>query len=673
MARKRAHRGPRRGPRRGEKRRALVTGTLRVVRPGLAEVQTPEGTFAVARRGVREGMNGDEVQVSLVPMHGRAGERVAYVQAVLQRAHQTFLGIYGTADPLGVVSPLDARMVHDFFVLPEDHSARRLGVGESDVVVARILEYPTRASAGVVTLDRRVGSSTELDLNMEAVLASHDIATQFPEGALREASEVVANVDEALRADANREDLRSVCCVTIDPADARDFDDAVGARRVGRGFEVDVHIADVTQYVPWGGSLDLEARARTCSVYLADRVVPMLPERLCNDVCSLRPDEDRLAMSVRLVLDERGNVADGAVCTSAIRSRARLSYDEVDRLLDGGPADDLACGDDVREQVATMLALLDEVAQLRLARRAERGAIDFATVESKVVLDDAGDPVDVVVRRRTRATSLVEEAMLMANEFVAGLLAERDVPCAYRVHEPPAPDDLAACVPVLRELGVVDAGTAERIATGDAHAIRQALEGCEGTDGAFLANALLLRAQRKAVYAPHNEGHYALGARAYCHFTSPIRRYPDVLVHRALKWLAQGGTSSPEQRETQRLLPQICRSCSERERVADAASRTSSQIKAAELFSHRLGERYSGIVVGCERFGLFVMLDDMGVEGLVSVRTLGDEWFSYDADRMTLTGTSTGRTWRLGQRVAVAVADVDIPKGRIDFSLLGAR
>lgn len=675
MTRKRVHHGSRRRGQhpRPHKVKAFIEGTLRVVRPGVAEVDTAEGTFAVARRGIREAMNGDEVQVSLVPMHGRGGERVAYVQCVLRRSTINVVGIYGKADPLGVVSPLDARMVHDFFVLPEDTSAQRLGVDEGDVVVARILEYPTRQSAGVATIERRLGSTSELDLNVEAVVASYGLATDFPPAVLQEAQGVAADVAKALEIDAQRRDVRSEFCFTIDPVDARDFDDAVGAVRLENGgYRVFVHIADVTHYVGWPSSMDAEARRRTCSVYLVDRVIPMLPERLCNDVCSLRPNEDRLAVTVSVDLDRLGRVTGFEAYRSAIRSNARLCYDEVDRLLEGDlPATALPCDESLGEDIAACIRLLDEIATLRRRVRYERGAIDFATVESKVVLDEAGHPVDVRVRKRTRATGLVEEAMLLANECVAKMLSDHDVATAYRVHERPAPEDLAGCVPVLRELDLLRADDAQRLASANPFVIQEVLERAEGTGAEQLANTLLLRAQTRAVYLPHNDGHYALGAAAYCHFTSPIRRYPDMLVHRALMWQLAGRPASKDYAQMERALPQLCRTCSEQERVAEAADRASERVKMAEYYEDRIGNKYSGVVVGCERFGLFVTLDETCAEGFLPVRSLGEEWFAYDAEHMSLVGESSGRTWRVGQRIAVEVVDVEVARGRIDLAIAG--
>lgn len=260
--------------------------------------------------------------------------------------------------------------------------------------------------------------------------------------------------------------------------------------------------------------------------------------------------------------------------------------------------------------------------------------------------------------------------MLLANECVAARLAERDMPAAYRVHERPAPEDLRATLQPLRELGLLDVETTSGLLAGDPFAIQRILSLARGTDGEELASALLLRAQRRAVYLPANEGHYALGAPAYCHFTSPIRRYPDVLVHRALKALLDGRVEGREMRAQAAALPQLCRTCSERERAADAASRASQKIKMAELFSGRVGERFGGVVSGCERFGLFVTLDETYAEGLVPVRALGGEWFAFDEDRMTLTGESSGETWGLGRRVVVEVTGVNVPRGQIDLALV---
>ena len=673
MARKRPHRGNnRRGSAKGpRKQRRTNTGTLRVLRPGSAVVETPEGTFEMSRSGVREAMSGDEVSVFIVGGKGGRGKR-AVVDSVVTRATHTLLGRFEVAGPLGAVVPLDNRLCHYFFVVPEDRSPERLGVVPGDIVAARIVEYPTPYTAAVVTIDRRVGSASELDMNIESVIASHGLACEFSPATLAQAEGVSAGVGDALAADPRRADLRDVMCVTIDPADARDFDDAVGAReRADGGFDLDVHIADVTHYLPWGSSMDLEARSRTCSVYLVDRVIPMLPERLCNDVCSLRPGEDRLATTVRMRLDARGTVVSAKACAAAIRSNARLCYDEVDQLLSGAIAPaELPCVDaSEADALAAMLRVLDRIRDLRERARRARGAIDFETREAKVTLDADGHPTGVTVRQRSRATGLVEEAMLLANECVAKILADAEVPAAFRVHERPSAEDLRRTILPLDEMDILEEGDAAALLAGDPFAISRVLERARGTSGEYLASALLLRAQRRATYLPHNEGHYALGASAYCHFTSPIRRYPDDVVHRALKAHLAGKDDGREQRAVERVLPQLCEACSSMERTADAAARDSQKVKMAELYEGRVGQVERGVVSGCERFGAFVSLDETCAEGLLPVRALGHEWYSYDEDRMALVGESTGTVWRLGQRVEVEVAGVDVARGQIDFRL----
>lgn len=693
MGRGRHSKNGRRGPARSRRLPGL-TGTVRVY-DARAEVETAEGVYRLGSRSMREAMPGDRVYVSL--HRGKGGARRAVVEHVIDRAVVAIVGVFEPAGPLGAVRPLDVRIKQDFFVLPADDSPRRLGVEPGDIVSARIVDYPSRTESGVVTLERRIGDANEPSLGIECVMARYGLVDGYPQAAVDEATSFALDVEGAL-ADPLRRDIRDRFAITIDPVDARDFDDAISvARTVRGGWMLGVHIADVSHYVDWESAIDLEARRRSTSVYLADRVLPMLPERLCNDLCSLRPDEDRLAFTVDIELDAQGRVRTYEPYPSVIRSRMRMDYGAADALLregepDGAALDAAARGraelavEAARANGVDLRAFLrnaDALARARREIRRKRGSIDFDTPEVHVLLDEAGMPVDIVTRERTAATSLVEEAMLLANECVAEFLADRDLVSAYRVHEYPSPDSLASAVKTLTELGAVEGGLAAGIMLGDPRAINAAVEDAAGTAFAPQVNALLLRAQQRAVYKSHNEGHYALGARAYCHFTSPIRRYPDLIAHRVLKvalakhelgkkealarapWLTGKGPQALEA-----ICPQLCRQASDNERAADAAANASQKVKVAQLYAGRIGERDTGTVSWISDLGAFVRLDATGAEGLVRMNALGAEWWDFDDVRLTLTGESTGTRVGLGCRVVVEVASVNVLRGRLDLKLL---
>nr|WP_278541706.1 VacB/RNase II family 3'-5' exoribonuclease [Collinsella intestinalis] len=660
-----------------------------------AEVETAEGVYRLGSRSMREAMPGDRVYVSL--HRGKGGARRAVVEHVIDRAVAAIVGVFEPAGPLGAVRPLDTRIKQDFFVLPADDSPRRLGVEPGDVVSARIVDYPSRTESGVVTLERRIGDANEPSLGIECVMARYGLVDGYPQAAVDEAASLAVDVEGAL-ADPLRRDIRDRFTITIDPVDARDFDDAISvARTVRGGWMLGVHIADVSHYVDWESAIDLEARRRSTSVYLADRVLPMLPERLCNDLCSLRPDEDRLAFTVDIELDAQGRVRTYEPYPSAIRSRVRMDYGAADELLregdpDGAALDAAARGraelavEAARANGVDLRAFLrnaDALARARREIRRKRGSIDFDTPEVHVLLDEAGMPVDIVTRERTAATSLVEEAMLLANECVAEFLADRDLVSAYRVHEDPSPDSLASAAKTLTELGAVEGGLAAGIMLGDPRAINAAVEDAAGTAFAPQVNALLLRAQQRAVYKSHNEGHYALGARAYCHFTSPIRRYPDLIAHRVLKVALakhelgkkEGAARAPRltgkgPQALEAICPQLCRQASDNERAADAAANASQKVKVAQLYASRIGERDTGTVSWISDLGAFVRLDATGAEGLVRMSALGAEWWDFDDVRLTLTGESTGTRVGLGCRVVVEVASVNVLRGHLDLKLL---
>lgn len=688
MGRSRAH--TRRTP------RANPHGVL-VMRAGrFGFVQTAEGEYFVPEQMLNGAFDGDLVELS--PQRGggarkgskrargaggasssadeREGLPVARVVRVLDRAHDVVIGRYEVAEPFGVVVPSDARIPYDIFTRRADNP----DIEHGSLVRVRISAFPTRRTAATGVVEEVLGSADSANLGVDAVVARHKFETTFGEAALDEARACV--LDEIGALASGYRDIRDRNVFTIDPADARDFDDAISLERLdpaqraasrGACCRLGVHIADVSHYVRWNSSIDLEARRRATSVYLVDRVIPMLPHELCDDLCSLVPGETRRSLTVDLFLDDEARLLDFDIYPALIRSNVRLSYDDALDLAfsdDEGACADVVLPPDVdREGLRRDLRACSALAKMRAARRAQAGGIDFSMSEAKVRLDEQGDPVEIVLRRKNDATELIEEAMIFANETVAAFLAGSSWPCAYRVHERPAPDALGEVAVVLREFSWCDDGLAAGIVRGDAQAVRRAIELSAGRAEGEMVSSLLLRSMRRALYRPENLGHYGLASTAYCHFASPIRRYPDLVVHRMLKARLRSRSALFDQEVA--ALPWICEHSSDMEREADEAARESQELKMLQYLERFVGTSFSGVVSGVAAFGLFVKLE-CTAEGLLPVSALGDEYFAFDPVRHTLTGQDSDRVFRLGQRVAVVLKAVDVSAGKMTFGLAGA-
>ena len=925
MARSRSH--TRRAP------RSMPRGTLVVHAEGYGFVRTAEGEYFIPSAKLGGAFDGDVVEIA--PLSSAAskahrssgrdamrtgGSPAARVVCVVERAHETLIGRYEVADPFGVVIPEDPRIPYDIFT----QRSAAPDIPHGALVRVRIATYPSCNTAATGVVEEVLGEADEPRIGVESIIARHKLETRFSDACLKEADGLRLDVEAALSR--GYADLRDRCVFTIDPVDARDFDDALSLERLdgsddmasagdapaspadgtagrsgktraqtgpraldegvlrtpskalrilraglpaslggassdlgstpassagssiemggpsvpvlsGVGWEgagvpvwrLGVHIADVSAYVPWGSSIDLDARSRATSAYLVDRVIPMLPERLSNDLCSLRPDEDRLSMTVDLYLDGKSRVNRYEIYPAVIRSKARLTYDAVQEWLDGfgssgiaprpddadapsvadasaatdasnaadapaatvapaaadapaavAPAatnaltasegrspyllrlsgqkraenglemsrtpqkldlDAVNCPESLKttsyshvdcpkdgkttcssqsdgreegheaagrppsaceaagrppsaweaagklppaceaapeaprphragipRQVADRLAPLSRIGKLRAKLRRRAGGMDFPSTEAKVRLDADGRPTGVDLRRKTDATSLVEEAMILANEAVAHRLVAADSPALFRVHEHPAADGLAGLIPVLEEFDWFARIDKTRFALGDPHAVQAALEASCGRSEGELVGSLLLRAMKRADYRPSCEGHYGLASEAYAHFTSPIRRYPDLVVHHMLKALLFGRSELHDQEAS--ALRWLGRHCSEREREADAAARESQELKLIELMESQVGEAFSGVVSGVAPYGLYVRLDNTA-EGLLPVRRLGTEYYSLDAELHRLVGQDSGRTWRLGQRVAVVLTLADARRHVLEFRLAG--
>lgn len=662
--------------------RSRPRGIMQLNPEGYGFVRTSEGEFFVPHAKLGGAFDGDLVEVAPLPANaskgrsheGFGGGRYAHkpaarVVSVVERAHEVVVGRFEAAEPFGVVMPLDPHIPYDIFT----QLSEAPDVEDGAIVRVRIAQFPSRNSAATGHIEEVLEHVDGLDEGVDAVVARHKFETTFSDAALAEAHG--ASIDEVGALASGYRDLRERFIFTIDPDDARDFDDALSIEQVedqGRLlWRIGVHIADVSHYVEWGSALDLAARRRATSVYLVDRVIPMIPEELSCGLCSLAPGEVRRSMTVDLYVNERAQLARYEIYPALIRSNARLTYGEALEMLEGeGEPAASEGGKHAQGQRETLiqprLRQLSRLASLRHAQRERKGGIDFDQPEARVRLDEAGRPQGVELRRKNAATSLVEEMMIWANEVVAEHLSRAKFPCVYRVHEAPDLEGLAQLVPIFEEFPWFGKIDPVGFFTGSQHALQQAVSASRGRAEGELVSSLVLRSMKRAVYREKNCGHYGLASATYCHFTSPIRRYPDLMVHRMLKAELFGRPERFDQMTTN--LGWICEHSSGMEREADDAQRESEDLKLAEYLQRFVGQSFSAIVSGVSQGGLYARLENTA-EGFIPVRTLGDDYFSFDAARYTLTGEETGARYRLGQRIAVVLFAVDPRVPQINLRL----
>ena len=665
--------------------KARPQGILELNAQGFGFVKTAEGEFFVPAAKTNGAFPGDLVEVApLGSSHydhlpSRTHKPSARVLRVIMRARETLIGRYEVAEPFGVVVPEDPRVPCDIFTLRADAPQ----VNDGDIVEVRIVEFPTRNSAATGTVVRVLGFEGDSGIDIDLIVAEHQFETEISDSALQQAEECFLDVATLLAR--GYRDLRSEFVFTIDPVDARDFDDAVSVERRGDDLLLGVHIADVSQFVDYDSSIDLDARRRATSVYLVDRVIPMLPECLSNGLCSLVPCQDRAAVSVQALVSPEGVVRSFEVFPSIIRSKARLSYDQAQCLLtglkgyDGNPGDpskgisscDVPQGSvpleaDTIAALQSKLVGLDLLAKALHARRKKDGCMDFDRVEAKAMLDSNGRPTGIVYRKRSDATALIEEAMILANALVAQWLEGQGLPCVYRVHDEPDGDALRSLYEMLQEWPLFSDVDKRMFCAGNPGELQKALSLVEGFPQKELVNTLLLRSMKRAVYRTVCSSHYGLALESYCHFTSPIRRYPDLLVHRMCKEAFFGYSATFEAQKNS--LSWMAEHSSQMEREAEKAARQSQLTKIVEYLQQFIGSTYSGIVSHVSNFGLMVRLECTAA-GSIPVEELGDEYFAFDPERQMLIGSSTGIRYRLGQRLDVVLVAAHPRERRLSFKL----
>ncbi len=631
--------------------KTYVTGKIDMASSGSAFLVSEdlEDDIYIAPRKLRNALHGDLVKI-FVYARQNGKQKEGEVVEILQRAKMEFTGILKISDRFAFLIPDNRKMLHDIFIPLQSLKGARDG----EKALARITEWPEGAKNPIGEILSVLGKQGENNTEMNAILAEFGFPLQFPPAVLKESEAISDSITK--EEISSRRDFRQVLTFTIDPADAKDFDDAISFKQLDERFEIGIHIADVSHYIKPNSALEVEAYERGTSVYLVDRVIPMLPERLSNDLCSLRPNEDKLCFSAVFELDRQANVLSEWFGRTVIHSDRRFSYEEVQERLDAGEG-----------ELFQELECLNSLAYALRERRFAAGAINFETTEVKFRLNEAGKPTGVYVKERKDAHKLIEDFMLLANRKVAEFVAkkgEKKTPLTfvYRAHDQPNPENLANFSMFAARFGYrIQTKSHKEIS----RSMNKLMHDVEGKKEQNVLTQLAIRSMAKAIYTTKKTSHYGLAFDYYTHFTSPIRRYPDVMAHRLLQLYLDGGRSvSQDEYEPK------CEQSSKMEKKAADAERASVKYKQAEYLKDQVGTAFNGVISGVTEWGMYVEIIENKCEGMIRLRDMDDDFYILDQPNYCIIGQRRKKKYQLGDEVTIKVKSVDLVKKQIDFSLV---
>lgn len=638
----------------------MVTGRIQSTMKGFAflisDDKSSRDVFIPASE-LEGAMNDDRVMIKLTSKAEGDRRPEGTVIRILERANAEVVGTYEQSKDFGFVLPDNRKINMDIYV-PGPLSA---GAKTGDKVVVKITKWPKGRRNPEGKVIEILGQKGDPGTDILSVIRKYQLPEDFPRKVLAEADSVPQEVeeDEIKR----RKDLRDLTTVTIDGADAKDLDDAVSIERLENGnFKLWVHIADVTHYVKEGSSLDKEALKRATSVYLVDRVIPMLPRRLSNGICSLNPKVNRLTMTCMMEVDMNGSVVDHEIFESVIKTNERMIYTDVSDILEGVDRPELK----QYEYLFEFFKHMEELAKILRKKRERRGAIDFNFPEARIIVDETGKPIEIRRAERRIANRIIEEFMLAANETVAEHMHWMELPFVYRIHETPDEEKIIAFNKFIHNFGFFVKGS-----QGEIHpkAVQNLLEKVEGKPEEHIISKMMLRSLKQAKYSPANEGHFGLAADYYCHFTSPIRRYPDLQIHRIIREMTQNKLHPKRVDQLEHIVQYASEQSSEQERIAEKAERETDDIKMCEYMMDYIGEEFEGMISSVTSFGVFTELENT-IEGLTRMNLLDDDYYYYDEENLQLVGERSGNTYRIGDKVIVRVERVDVDLREIDFYIV---